>query len=169
MAPERQRAKLYERAARLRRAIEKYRYEYHVLDAATISAEALDSLKHELAELEARYPALITPDSPTQRVAGKPLPQFKKVVHKVPQWSFNDAFNEEEISEFDARVKRFLSSGGARAARPSYVCELKIDGLKIILEYEKGYGDYTKDRRKIFDKKPLEQIIEEIKERANKK
>ena len=95
--------------------------------------EALDSLKHELSEIEKAYPEIIVPDSPSQRVAGKPLPQFKKVRHEIEQWSFNDCFTPEEFKEFDARVKRFL--GGAT---PTYVCELKIDGLKIVFTYEKG-------------------------------
>lgn len=128
-----------ERLAKLREAVEKYRYEYHVLDKASISEEALDSLKHELVEIEANYPELITPDSPSQRVAGKPLPEFKKVPHKVPQWSFNDAFSPEEMIEFDARVKRFLVQSGIKDPKPTYTCEHKIDGLKIVLEYEKGF------------------------------
>jgi DNA ligase (NAD+) len=81
-----------ERLNKLKSAIEKYRYEYHVLDKTSISESALDSLKHELVEIETQYPQLITPDSPSQRVAGKPLPEFKKIEHKVAQWSFNDAF-----------------------------------------------------------------------------
>jgi len=97
-----------ERLEKLKTAIEKYRYEYHVLDRAGISEAALDSLKHELVEIETEYPELVTPDSPSQRVAGQPLPEFKKVNHKVPQWSFNDAFSSEEMVEFDARMKRFL-------------------------------------------------------------
>jgi DNA ligase (NAD+) len=128
-----------ERLEKLRSAIEKYRYEYHVLDKASISEEALDSLKHELVELETKYPELITPDSPTQRVAGQPLPEFIKVIHKVPQWSYNDAFSPEEVREFDARVKRFLVQNGVKDPKPSYTCEHKIDGLKIVLEYEKGF------------------------------
>ncbi|MDO8481502.1 MAG: NAD-dependent DNA ligase LigA [bacterium] len=133
-----------ERYAKLKTAINHYRHLYHVYDKEEISADALDSLKHELANLEKQYPALVAPDSPTQRVAGKPLPSFKKVHHKVAQWSFNDAFTPEEIRDFDSRVKRFLSAGGGSASggRPTpnieYVCELKIDGLKIVLEYEKG-------------------------------
>jgi len=123
----------------LREAIEKYRYEYHVLDKSEISAEALDSLKHELSSLEKEYPELLTSDSPSMRVAGEPLPEFKKIKHKVTQWSFNDVFNEGEFLDFDARVKRFLKQAGQENARPDYVCELKIDGLKLILEYEKGF------------------------------
>ena len=124
------------RYEKLKDTINAYRTAYHVFDREEISQQALDSLKHELAELEASYPSIITPDSPTQRVAGAPLPQFKKVRHKVAQWSFNDAFSPEEMREFDARVKRFLKLGEKEA--PTYVCELKIDGLKIVLEYEKG-------------------------------
>jgi len=126
-----------DRLAKLKEAIEKYRYEYHVLDKQSISAEALDSLKHELVEIEAKHPELVTPDSPSQRVAGKPLPEFQKVKHEVPQWSFNDAFSPEEMREFDARVKRFLVQAGVNE-RPTYTCEHKIDGLKIVLTYENG-------------------------------
>jgi len=130
-----------DRLKKLKLAIEKYRYEYHVLDKTPISEAALDSLKHELVEIEAKYPELVTPDSPSQRVAGKPLPEFTKVEHQVPQWSFNDAFSEDEIREFDARTKRFLKSetaGGKGAVSPTYTLEHKIDGLKIVLTYEKG-------------------------------
>ncbi len=129
---------IQERYAKLVTAIEKYRYEYHVLDTATISEAALDSLKHELVELEGKYPMLITSTSPSQRVAGKPLPEFKKVEHKVPQWSFNDAFSPEEMIEFDARTKRFLKSETGRDLMPTYTAEHKIDGLKVVASYEKG-------------------------------
>ncbi|HEY4494585.1 MAG TPA: NAD-dependent DNA ligase LigA, partial [Candidatus Paceibacterota bacterium] len=127
-----------ERLKKLKEAIEKYRYEYHVLDKSSISPEALDSLKHELVEIEAKYPELITPDSPSQRVAGKPLPEFKKIIHKVPQWSFNDAFSPEEMRDFDMRVKKFLLQEKIKNPNPTYTAEHKIDGLKIVLEYEKG-------------------------------
>jgi DNA ligase (NAD+) len=122
-----------ERAKKLRETIDRHRYMYHVLDTQEITDEALDSLKHELLKLEEEYPELVTPDSPTQRVAGKALDEFKKVRHKVAQWSFNDVFSADELREFDARVRRFV-----KGSRPSYTCELKIDGLKIILEYERG-------------------------------
>jgi DNA ligase (NAD+) len=127
-----------DRIENLRKAIDKYRFEYHVLDKSSISPEALDSLKRELAELEEKYPELITPDSPTQRVAGEPLKEFKKVAHKAPQWSFNDAFNEEDIVKFDERVKNFLKKEVGHGGNVEYTCELKIDGLKVVLEYEKG-------------------------------
>lgn len=126
-----------ERYEKLKTTINHYRRLYHVYDKEKISQAALDSLKHELSNLEKQYPALIAPDSPSERVAGEPLPFFKKVRHKVAQWSFNDAFTSEEMREFDARVKRFLKTSLPNA-HPTYVCELKIDGLKIVLEYEKG-------------------------------
>lgn len=122
-----------ERYEKLKNSINRHRIAYHVYDREEISQAALDSLKHELSEIESRYPDLITPDSPSQRVAGKPLPGFKKVKHKVAQWSFNDAFSAEDMREFDARVTRML--GGTK---PTYLCELKIDGLKVVLEYQKG-------------------------------
>lgn len=127
-----------ERLASLRKTIERHRYLYHVLDQSEISPAALDALKHELVLIEAVYPDLVTPDSPSQRVAGAPLKGFKKIKHTVPQWSFNDAFNAEEMREFDTRVRNMLAKGSGRPALPSYVCELKIDGLKVVLTYEKG-------------------------------
>ena len=125
---------IVERYESLKKAINYHRRLYHVEDREEISAEALDSLKYELSNIEGEYPSLITPDSPSQRVAGKPLPEFKKVRHSVPQWSFNDAFTPEDIRAFDERVRRALPEG----AKPTYTCELKIDGLKIVLTYERG-------------------------------
>ena len=129
--------KMRERYEKLKSTINRYRRLYHVFDKEEITQQALDSLKHELSQIEAKYPRIIAPDSPSQRVAGKPLPGFKKVRHKVTQWSFNDAFTPEEVREFDARVKRFLQPVFG-ATHPTYVCELKIDGLKVVLTYEKG-------------------------------
>ncbi len=126
-----------ERYEKLKTAVNRYRRLYHVYDKEEISAEALDSLKRELSLIESTHPSLIGPDSPSQRVAGTALPGFKKVRHKVAQWSFNDAFTQGDIRAFDLRVKRFLRPKFANV-KPTYVCELKIDGLKIILEYEKG-------------------------------
>jgi len=129
--------KIEERLLHLKKTIEHHRYLYHVLDKQEISEEALDSLKRELVTLEMRYPELITSDSPSQRVAGEPLPEFVKIEHEVPQWSFNDAFTEEDIEDFDARVKRFLQEKYQKIT-PDYICELKIDGLKVVLTYKKG-------------------------------
>lgn len=127
-----------ERLAKLRAAIDHYREQYHVYDKEEISPEALDSLKDELVRIETQYPELVTPDSPSQRIAGRPLAAFKKVKHKVPQWSLGDIFSEEDMREFDERVKRMLFQELGKHIVPTYVCELKIDGLKLVLEYQKG-------------------------------
>jgi len=132
-----------ERLEKLKIAINHYRYLYHVENKQEVSDEALDSLKNELFKIEQEYPELITPDSPSQRVEGKPLKEFKKIKHKVAQWSFNDAFTEEDIFDFDTRVKRFLQKNWVQGTQlsdnpPTYTCELKIDGLKVVFEYEKG-------------------------------
>lgn len=128
------------RAEKLRKLINYHRYLYHVLDRQEISDAVLDSLKKELYDLEQQYPEFITIDSPTQRVGGKPLDKFVKVRHKIRQWSFDDAFSEQEMIDFDARIRRMLEkSFGYRIAEcVEYTCELKIDGFKIILTYEKG-------------------------------
>lgn len=132
------RAEAEKRLPKLRAAIEKYRHHYHVLNESLISEEALDSLKKELADIEREFPELITPDSPSQRVAGAPLAGFKKVRHSVAQWSFNDAFSEEDMRDFDARVRKQLAEKLGRPVAPTYTCELKIDGLKIVFTYENG-------------------------------
>jgi DNA ligase (NAD+) len=121
-----------ERVIQLQHTITKYRALQHEKDLSPLSPEALDSLKYELASLEAEYPELVTAQSPTQVVAGAPVPFLKKVRHAVPQWSFNDAFTEDDIRAFDERVRKVSGT------LPTYALELKIDGLKIVLTYEKG-------------------------------
>ncbi|MCK4592370.1 NAD-dependent DNA ligase LigA [Candidatus Parcubacteria bacterium] len=131
--------KAVQRINKLKKEINHHRYLYHVLDKQEISDAALDSLKHELDELEWHYPEFITPDSPTQRVGGKPLDKFEKVKHKARQWSFNDAFEKEEIVDFEKRVKKILIENGEKKdITLNYTCELKIDGLHVVLEYENG-------------------------------
>ena len=125
------------RYEKLKHSINHYRRMYHVYDREEIPESARDSLMKELMGIETQYPHIIAPDSPTQRVAGTPLPGFKKVRHKVAQWSFNDAFTEEDMRAFDARVKRALRSKFGDVL-PTYTAELKIDGLKVVLEYDKG-------------------------------
>jgi DNA ligase (NAD+) len=128
-----------QRIEKLKKEIEHHRYLYHVLDRQEISDEALDSLKHELLDLEREFPEFVSEDSPTQRIGGKPLDEFKKIRHKIRQWSLVDAFSEEEILEWDKRAKRyFLDKTGENLTELSYVCELKIDGLHLVLTYEKG-------------------------------
>ena len=131
-------ADIIQRHEKLKASINRHRYLFHVENKEEITQEALDSLKHELVSLEKEYPSLITPDSPSQRIAGTALAQFQKVTHKVPQWSLNDAFSEEEIRDFDLRLQRMLKTSLGKEVLPTYICELKIDGLHIVLEYKKG-------------------------------
>jgi len=126
------------RVEKLRDEINRHRGLYHTHDKPEISDTAYDSLIKELEDIEEKYLELCTPDSPTQRVGGEPLPEFTKVKHKVSQWSFNDAFTKEDLFNFDKRVKKFIKTETGIDGTPSYICELKIDGLKIVLEYEKG-------------------------------
>ena len=123
-----------ERIDKLKIAINKHRHLYHVLDRQEISEGALDSLKKELFDLEQEFPDLITPDSPTQRVGGKPLKEFAKVKHPRPMLSFNDAFGQEDMKEWEARFEKIFPG----AKKGGYYCELKIDGLAIELAYQKG-------------------------------
>ncbi len=121
------------RAEKLRKEISRHRYLYHVLDRQEISDEALDSLKHELARLEEAFPELITPDSPTQRVAGRPLPGFKKVRHETPMLSLSDVFSEAELRSWEERIAKLAGS------RPiDYFAELKVDGFAVSLIYKNG-------------------------------
>ncbi|MBP9856299.1 MAG: NAD-dependent DNA ligase LigA, partial [Candidatus Pacebacteria bacterium] len=121
------------RLEELKKLVNHHRRLYHVLDQPELSDEAYDSLEEELRRLEEEYPDLADPNSPTKRVSGEVLANFKKVKHEVAQWSFDDAFNEEDIRAFDKRVKKF-----AETSDLTYTCELKIDGFKIVLTYEGG-------------------------------
>src|SRR2546425_4205133 len=121
------------RVADLRQKIEKANYEYHVLDRPTIADEAYDALMRELQSLEAAHPALVTPESPTQRVGAPASTRFAPVQHAAPMLSLSNAFNEEELRAFDQRVRKLLGRDDV-----GYVCELKIDGLAINLTYVDG-------------------------------
>lgn len=122
------------RITKLRELINDYRYHYHVLDESIMSEAAADSLKHELAQLEAEYPELITPDSPTQRVAGKPLDKFAKVAHERRMISLADVFSEEEVKDWIARNKRLISGGEIE----EFFTDIKMDGLACALKYRDG-------------------------------
>lgn len=121
------------RIAKLRNAINEYRYQYHVLDSLEISEAALDALKHELKLLEDEYPDLITPDSPTQRVAGAALDKFSKITHKSPMLSIEDVFSFDELREWENRIKKV---GGHDEI--DYYAMVKVDGLAMSLVYEDG-------------------------------
>jgi DNA ligase (NAD+) len=122
-----------ERIGKLREEIAKYRYEMHVLDNLSISEAALDSLKHELYKLEQQFPELITKDSPTQRVAGKPAAGFKKVAHAAPMLSIEDVFSRQEADEWLERMKKLEPR-----AHFDFFSEIKMDGLAVSLIYEDG-------------------------------
>ncbi len=157
------RQQIKERIEKLKKLINYHRYLYHVLDKQEISDAALDSLKKELFDLEKEFPKLITSDSPTQRVSGKPLEKFKKVKHPKPMLSFNDAFSEEDMKDWVSRISKLLTplevnelEGKNRKNIPltgltkkekkqtlfshqgGFYCELKIDGLAIELIYQNG-------------------------------
>lgn len=120
-----------EQAEQLRRELEQHNYNYYVLDCPTISDFEYDRMLRTLEDLEREHPELVTPDSPTQRVGGKALDSFAKVVHRVPLESLQDVFDFDELREFDRRVRE-------TAPDAAYIVEPKVDGLSVALEYENG-------------------------------
>ena len=139
------------RIEKLTAEINKLRYEYHILDKPEITDEVYDSLTRELKELEEKYPDLRLSNSPIGRIGGKPLSKFQKVRHLERQWSYDDVFSFEELEKWEEKVERMVEK--ISLTRPSgtlsqrergdlreldYCCELKIDGLKVILTYENG-------------------------------
>ena len=122
---------MQDRIDELVKILEEANYNYHVLDNPTITDQEYDSLFRELQILEEKYPELVREDSPTHRVGGVVLDSFNKITHSIPMMSLGDVFNEDEIIAFDSRIKK-------EGINPSYVCELKIDGLSVSLHYEKG-------------------------------
>ena len=123
-----------ERIEKLRELINDYRYHYHVLDQSIMSESAADSLKHELTLLEEAFPELITPDSPTQRVAGKPLDKFQKVTHQSRMISLADVFSESEVRDWVARNYKLVSPD----TKFTYFTDIKMDGLAMSLHYRHG-------------------------------
>lgn len=121
------------RIEKLRKEIHEHDYRYYVLAEPSISDAAYDSLMRELVELESAHPEFLTPDSPSQRVGGQPTKEFPTVTHQIPMLSLSNVYSEEEILDFDKRVKTLLGTQPYR-----YVCELKFDGLAISLMYENG-------------------------------
>src|ERR671914_479363 len=129
---ERRRAEAKRRVEELRDLINFHDYRYYVLDEPEVSDAEYDELMRELRRLEEEFPELITPDSPTQRVGGKPADLFAPAPHRSPMLSLDNAFSWEELNAWGKRVERQL---GRRA---DFVCELKIDGLAVALTYEDG-------------------------------
>jgi DNA ligase (NAD+) len=124
-----------DRLRELRDAIRHHEERYYIHNDPEVSDEEFDRLLHELERLEAEHPELVTPDSPTQRVAGRPVEGFETVDHLLPMLSLDNAYSESELRAFDERVRKGAGLGDAPAA---YVAELKIDGLSIALTYEDG-------------------------------
>jgi DNA ligase (NAD+) len=124
------------RLEELRTLIRHHEERYYIHNAPEISDEEFDRLLHELERLEAEHPDLVSPDSPTQRVAGRPSESFATVEHLIPMLSLDNAYTEAELRAFDERVRR--GGAGAAEAKIAYVAELKIDGLSIALTYENG-------------------------------
>ena len=122
-----------QRIVKLRDLINDYRYHYHVLDESTMSEAAADSLKHELSQLEEQFPDLITPDSPTQRVAGKALSKFIKVQHQTRMISLQDVFDRAEVAAWIQRMKKVRQD-----ITEEFLCDIKMDGLACALIYEDG-------------------------------
>ena len=123
--------KIKNRVKEISELLNKYNYEYHVLDMPTVSDQEYDALLHELIHLEAEYPELAKQDSPTKRVGGVVLDKFNKVKHDVPMMSLSNAFNDDELREFDEKIKKVVGP-------VTYVAELKIDGLAGSLKYKDG-------------------------------
>src|SRR3954469_3960307 len=124
-----------QRINELRTLVRHHEERYYIHNDPEISDEEFDRLLHELERLEAEYPDLVTADSPTQRVAGRPVEGFATVEHLQPMLSLDNAYNEEELRAFDERVRKGAGAGDGPVA---YVAELKIDGLSIALTYDAG-------------------------------
>lgn len=122
------------RIAKLRELINDYRYHYHVLDESIMSEAAADALKHELTQLETAYPELITPDSPSQRVAGTPSAKFKRATHSSRMLSLNDVFDAEELTAWESRIDKLVTN----PAQYGYFMDIKMDGLACALVYQDG-------------------------------
>jgi DNA ligase (NAD+) len=120
-------------AQQLRAELERHNHQYYVLDQPLVSDAEFDRLFRRLQQLESDYPDLVNPESPTQRVGGSPLPEFRQVTHRAPMLSLNNAFSEEEVAAFDRRVRE-----GLEQEEVEYLAEPKFDGLAISLSYEQG-------------------------------
>ncbi len=131
-ADERRLSDARKRAEELRGLIHHHQYRYHVLDSPEIADAEYDGLVRELEAIEAEFPELVTPDSPTQRVGGAPVDLFAPVRHRAPMLSLDNAFSFEELEAWAVRVRRAVGD------EVRYVCELKIDGLAVVLSYERG-------------------------------
>lgn len=131
-----------DRAAELRKQIDRHNYLYYVEAAPVVSDREFDRLLQELTDLEKAHPELVTPDSPTQRVGGQPIPGFKQITHKVPMLSIDNSYDEADLRKFDADVRKAVSP----KAVVEYVTELKIDGVSMSITYENGKLSFAATR-----------------------
>ena len=164
------------RIEKLREEINEANYYYYVLDSPRISDAAYDRLMKELEKLEAQFPDLVTPDSPTQRVGAAPLEEFETVTHTTPMLSLNNAFEEVEVREFDQRVKKLLKT----EENIEYVIEPKLDGLAVELVYLDGMfvigstrgdgvnGENVTQNLKTIHAIPLQMVKKELKKVPNR-
>ena len=121
------------RHAQLVEEIRRHDHAYYVLTQPTISDREYDRLYHELLDLEKQFPELVTPESPTQRVSGQPLKEFKQVQHRLPMLSLDNTYSQEEVRDFVNRVQKLLSN-----EKLDWIVEPKVDGVAINLRYENG-------------------------------
>src|SRR5437867_5796144 len=126
-------AKLVDEVEDLRKTLRHHEYLYYVLDQPEVSDAEYDGLMNRLRDLETQHPELITPDSPSQRVGGKPREGFVKVPHSAPMLSLDNALGEDELREFDKRVHNLLPR-----EKVAYVAEVKLDGLSMAVHYRDG-------------------------------
>ena len=118
----------------LKSKLHRWNHAYYILDNPEVDDAVYDAAMRDLLELEKKYPELITPDSPSQRIGNEPVTNFKKVIHKTPLYSLDNAVSFEELEEWQERISRILGD----EPQIDYVCEMKIDGLAIALTYENG-------------------------------
>ena len=122
-----------ERYERLKKEVARHQYLYHTLDKPEISDQAYDALLRELIEIEEKYPEIKTADSPSQRIGASIQKEFKKITHKVKQWSYDNVFSFEELSKWQDKISKILKNAGEDPGKLEYVAELKINGLKVVL------------------------------------
>jgi len=167
------------RIEKLRKEIDRHRHLYHVLDKPEIADTAYDSLFEELLALEKKFPEFFSTTSPTQRIGAEPLKSFKKVKHAHKQWSFDDVFDYQELKDWEEKIKRLITKTQETSTKQisnsiEYCCELKIDGLKMILNYEKGKfvqgatrGDGTVGEDVTHNLKTIQSIPLELNEKVD--
>ncbi len=165
---------IIERLLKLRKTALRHGHLYHTLDKPEISDEAYDSLISEIQKIEEKYPELKSYDSPSERVGGEPLKEFVKVRHELRQFSYDDAFDFDELKKWDEKARNFIRKEGLQNEKVEYCCELKIDGLKIVLTYENGKlirgatrGDGTIGEDVTSNVKTIQSIPLELKQKIN--